>query len=109
MITKKEAAIITAYTGILIGDFDEFRKYIQDILGRPVWSHELADKGLWDEIKKKAKEDFLHLEVGVDKQLDYVRFIVENTYRNEADVYSMTDSEAMNALRNRFKNEVQHD
>lgn len=63
-MTDKERAIITAYTGItmLTGDkFSIFHKYIEDILGRPIWTHELADTSVWEEIKEKSKKDFLDL------------------------------------------------
>lgn len=63
-MTDHERAIITAYTGItmLAGDkFQIFHKYIEDILGRPVWTHELADPAVWKEIKEKSKKDFLEL------------------------------------------------
>lgn len=63
MITKREAAIISAYTGYFIGDFGETHKYIQEILGRPVWSHEMASTKLWEEIRAKAKPDYISLEV----------------------------------------------
>ena len=63
-MTDHERAIITAYTGItmLAGNkFQIFHKYIEDILGRPVFTHELADPAVWKEIKEKSKKDFLEL------------------------------------------------
>jgi len=63
-MTDKEKAIVTAYTGVtmLAGDkFQIFHKYIEDILGRPVWTHELASEKVWEEIKEKSKEDFINL------------------------------------------------
>lgn len=66
MITKREAAIISAYTGYLIGDFSETHKYIEEILGRPVWTHEMASEKLWEEIRAKAKPDYISLEVQHD-------------------------------------------
>lgn len=63
-MTDKERAIITAYTGItmLTGDkFSIFHKYIEDIMGRPIWTHELANPSIWEEIKEKSKKDFLDL------------------------------------------------
>ena len=63
-MTDHERAIITAYTGItmLAGNkFEIFHKYIENILGRPVWTHELADPAVWEEIKEKSKKDFLEL------------------------------------------------
>lgn len=60
-MTKRECAIVSAYTGIMCGDFDEFHKYIEELLGRPVWTHELANKDLWQNIKELSKEDFCNL------------------------------------------------
>ena len=60
-MTKREAAIITAYTGVFIGDLDELYKYAKELLGRPVFSYEFYD--LADEIAEKAKKDFLALKV----------------------------------------------
>jgi hypothetical protein len=62
-VNKREAAIISAYTGILIGNFADMHKYIEEKLGRSVWTHELADKITWEEIKQKSKEDFINIEV----------------------------------------------
>lgn len=63
-MTDKEKAIIMAHTGItmLTGDkFSIFHKYIEDILGRSVWTHELADRAICEEIKEKSKADFLEI------------------------------------------------
>lgn len=71
-MTDKERAIIMAYTGIamLTGDkFSIFHKYIEDILGRPVYTHELADKSVWDDIKNKSSMDFLKLCEGGDNNV----------------------------------------
>ena len=62
-MTKKEAAIVSAYTGILIGEFSDLHEYIEKILGRPVFTHELADKELWVEIKEKSRKDFINITV----------------------------------------------
>lgn len=63
MISKREAAIISAYTGYHIGDFNETHRYIEEILDRPVRTHEMASTKLWEEIRAKAKPDFSALEV----------------------------------------------
>ena len=63
-MTDREKAIISAYTGIamLTGDkFSIFHKYVEDILGRSVWTHELADRAIWEEIREKSTNDFLAL------------------------------------------------
>ena len=63
-MTDNERAIIMAYTGIcmLTGDkLEIFYKYVEELLGRPIWTHELADKSVINEIKEKSKSDFLAL------------------------------------------------
>lgn len=53
-----------AYTGtcMLTGDkFQIFHKYVEDLMGRPVLTHELANKKVQDEIKEKSKADFIKL------------------------------------------------
>ena len=63
-MTDRERAIVMAYTGtcmlggrkILI-----FYEYLKEIMGRPVWTHELANKSIIEEIKAKSKVDFIAL------------------------------------------------
>lgn len=38
-----------------------FYEYIEEIMGRPVWTHELANKSVVEEIKAKSKADFIAL------------------------------------------------
>lgn len=61
-MTDKEKAIIMAYTGVcmLTGDkLSIFYKYIEDLIGRPVMTHEFVH--LVDTIKEKSKADFIKL------------------------------------------------
>lgn len=63
-MTKKECAIIMAYTGVVMlsgEDFSIYHRYIEDIMGRPVWTHELASESVAKEIKEKSRYDFLKL------------------------------------------------
>ncbi len=63
-MTDKEKAVIMAYTGttFLAGDkFGIFHKYIEDIMGRPVFTHELGDPKIASKIKEKALPDFLKI------------------------------------------------
>ena len=63
-MTDKEKAIVMAYTGIamLTGPkIGVFYDYISEILGRNIYTHELADKRVWEEIEKKCKPDFIKL------------------------------------------------
>lgn len=61
-MTDKEKAIVMAHTGIcmLAGDkFQIFHKYVEDIMGRSIMTHEIG--WLADTIKEKTKTDFLAL------------------------------------------------
>lgn len=60
-LTSRQAAIIGAYTGVLAGPFSDMHAYIEDLLQRPVFTHELADAALCDRIKDLAKSDYLAL------------------------------------------------
>lgn len=63
-MTDKEKAIVMAYTGVcmLSGDkFKIFHEYVENIMGRPVYTHEIAITAVVDEIKKNAKADFIAL------------------------------------------------
>lgn len=63
-MTKRECAIVMAYTGVvmLTGDsLKEYYKYLNEIMGRPVHSHELAFKNVQKEIKETCRADFLSL------------------------------------------------
>ncbi len=58
-LTSEQAAVIGAFTGILAGPFSDMHEYIEKIMGRPVWTHEMANDAVWAEIKEKARADFL--------------------------------------------------
>lgn len=60
-LTKQQAAIIGAFTGKLCGTFSDLHEYIEKLLGRPVWTHELGNKELSSKIKEAAREDFMKL------------------------------------------------
>ncbi len=62
-MTKREAAIVGAYTGILIGNFSDMHEYIEQIMERPVWTHEMANQAIVDEIKDKSRNDFISINV----------------------------------------------
>lgn len=60
-MTRRESAIIGAYTGILCGPFDALHAYIEEIMGRPVFTHELGHEETIQAIKAKSKADFIAL------------------------------------------------
>lgn len=63
MITQREGAIISAYTGYLIGSFSAMHEYVEEIIGRPILTHEFADKEFTKEIHNKSKDDFINIEI----------------------------------------------
>ena len=63
-MTKKEAAIVSAYTGVLVGKFSDMCEYVEQILQRPIWTHQYANKELSKEIKEKSKQDFCNISIG---------------------------------------------
>ena len=63
-MTKHECAIVMAHNGICMltgDDFGIYHEYIEKIMGRPVWTHELAIPEVVEEITQKSLNDFLDL------------------------------------------------
>lgn len=60
-MTKREAAIVSAYTGILLGSLDDLYEYASELLGFNVCTHDLYLHA--KEIKEKSKKDFINLKV----------------------------------------------
>lgn len=60
-MTKQERIVVSAYTGVLMCDFNDLHKYIEEKLGRPVFTHEMASSTIQAEIRKAVKPDFLSL------------------------------------------------
>ena len=59
-MTKREAAIVSAYTGYLIGEFSDFQAYVKEIMGRPIFTQ--LPK-IVDELKEKSKKDFMSIRI----------------------------------------------
>ena len=66
-MTKREAAIVSAYTGYLIGEFSDMHEYIEEIMGRPVFTHELGNMTTFDKIKSLARDDFCLITLSDEK------------------------------------------
>ena len=63
-MTKYEAAVIMAYTGVcmLTGeDFNIFHAYIEKLMGRPVQTFELAFDDIFKELEQRSKDDFIKI------------------------------------------------
>lgn len=63
-MTLKERVIVETYTGVCMTSGDErweVYKYMEEIMGRSVYTHELADKKVQEQLKEKSRADFLAL------------------------------------------------
>lgn len=60
-MTKQEKIIVSAYTGVLMCDFTDIHTYIEKVMGRPVFTHELASYNVQSEIRERVKPDFMAL------------------------------------------------
>lgn len=66
-MNKRECAIVSAYTGFLCGEFSDMHGYAEELLGRPIMTHEFANEALVKELKEKSHEDFINLGKYIDK------------------------------------------
>lgn len=63
-MTLRERVIVEVYTGYCMtsaNEKDDVYKYMNKIMNRPVYTHELADKKIQEELRKRSKEDFIDL------------------------------------------------
>lgn len=61
-MTREEAILLSAYTGfLLVQDFSDVHKFCEDALGRPIWTHEFADKDVQKEIQNKLRPQIMKL------------------------------------------------
>ena len=61
-MTREEAILLSAYTGFLFTpDFSEVHKFCEDTLGRPIWTHEFADRCVQKEIQEKLRPQIMEL------------------------------------------------
>jgi len=60
-LTRDQAAIIGAFTGICAGPFADIQDYAERVLGRSVWTHELGTKEVWEELKEASRKDFFSI------------------------------------------------
>lgn len=53
---------MSAFTGIMLTkDTDGLMQYMENLLQRSVFTHELSSSVIWQEIKEKSKPDFLNM------------------------------------------------
>jgi hypothetical protein len=66
-LTRSQAAIVTCFTGMAACPMRDFHALAEHLMGAPIWTHEFADKKVWEILKEKAKPLFLALCTSDDK------------------------------------------
>lgn len=60
-LTKEQAVILTAYTGIFMCNFDDLHQYAEKVLDRSVFTHEFASKEFMLNLKNASTPDFFSI------------------------------------------------
>lgn len=66
-LTKEQAIIITGFTGRTACGFSLFHEDVEKRLGRPVWTHEFANKQFSEELRDLYREDYLAICYGEEE------------------------------------------
>lgn len=60
-MTRHEAVVLSAFTGILMCDFQDMHEYIEKVMGYPVLTHEMGNREFMDEVKEATRSDFMEI------------------------------------------------
>jgi hypothetical protein len=60
-MNKRECAIVSAYTGLLCGEFSWMHEYVEELFCGPVFTHQFGNKDFVKKMKEMAKPDFIKL------------------------------------------------
>ena len=83
-MTREEAILLSAYTGFLLApDFSEVHKFCEDTLGRPIWTHEFADRCVQKEIQEKLRPQIMELVQNIAALRPVSREQVEKVWRGK--------------------------
>lgn len=58
-LTRRQASIIGVYTGISFGPFSDIHGLAEQLLRRPIWTHEFARPEIWAELREAARPQML--------------------------------------------------
>lgn len=61
-LTKKQAVVLSGFTGLLHGSFSDFHEDVEKRMGRPVFTHELGDKDIAARVKELYRDDFIAMQ-----------------------------------------------
>lgn len=73
-MTKREAIVLSAFTGKLLCEFDDYHKYVEELFGSTIYTQELPM--LKEDIKERAEADAMQIltnlteETQEEKQID---------------------------------------
>lgn len=60
-LTKEQAAILGCYTGISCGPFGDVQELAEEVLKRPIFTHEFANKDVWAKLREAVRDRFIAL------------------------------------------------
>lgn len=86
-MTLKERIIVETMTGYCMttgSERNELYKYMGELLGRPVFTHELCDKEVRNQLREKALPDFRALCASEEAWNDAKKDVQEQLARYEA-------------------------
>lgn len=66
-LTPDQAAVVSAYTGYLVGSFSDMHSYAEKKFGEPVFTHQFGDEDFTEELRAHAKADFVALSPETEK------------------------------------------
>jgi hypothetical protein len=69
-LTAHAANVLTAWTGILCGPFSAFQEYAEELMKRPVMTHEFADPALWKSLKSRSVHEFMRITGASDEDAE---------------------------------------
>lgn len=71
LITKEELVILSLYTGILFTkDFNSVHSMAEDLLKRPIMTHEFASASVWQELRTASKDAFMPILEKLNRQAE---------------------------------------
>lgn len=64
-MTKREAAILSAFTGIMVGEFADMQAYVDELLGETTFTLQYGSRAFADRVKEAARPDFIRLNLEI--------------------------------------------
>lgn len=68
MITNRDLAVMSAYTGYMFSSFNDLHEYAEEVMGQPIFSHEFANEEFMKQLHEKSNQEFLEIIEKLNKQ-----------------------------------------